>query len=72
MLKHSGDRLRSLLGSAETIPFMGVYDAFSAAIAGRYYQNLFVSGDGFGVSYYSLPDIGFIAWVDMVNFVKQL
>ncbi|MEM1368158.1 MAG: isocitrate lyase/PEP mutase family protein [Cyanobacteria bacterium P01_H01_bin.15] len=72
MLKHSGDRLRSLLGSAETIPFMGVYDAFSAAIAGRYYQTLFLSGYGFGASYYGLPDIGFIAWADMVNFVQRL
>jgi 2-methylisocitrate lyase-like PEP mutase family enzyme len=55
-----------------TVPFIGVYDAFSASIAARHSQGLFVSGFGFAASYYGLPDIGFIAWTDMVAFVQRL
>jgi 2-methylisocitrate lyase-like PEP mutase family enzyme len=33
---------------------------------------MFVSGFGFAASYYGLPDIGFIAWPDMVAFVQRL
>ncbi len=33
---------------------------------------MFISGFGFSASYYGLPDIGFIAWPDMVNFVQRL
>jgi 2-methylisocitrate lyase-like PEP mutase family enzyme len=33
---------------------------------------MFVSGFGFAASYYGLPDIGFIAWPDMVSFVQRL
>jgi 2-methylisocitrate lyase-like PEP mutase family enzyme len=33
---------------------------------------MFVSGFGFAASYYGLPDIGFIAWPDVVGFVQRL
>jgi 2-methylisocitrate lyase-like PEP mutase family enzyme len=49
-----------------------VYDVFSASIAARYYRRLFVSGFGFAASYYGLPDIGFIAWSDILAFVQRL
>ncbi|MEV5750377.1 hypothetical protein AB0L00_21375 [Actinoallomurus sp. NPDC052308] len=29
-------------------------------------------GFGFAASYYGLPDIGFIAWPDLVGFVQRL
>jgi 2-methylisocitrate lyase-like PEP mutase family enzyme len=45
---------------------------FSASVAAQYYSGLFVSGFGFAASYYGLPDIGFIAWPDMVSFVQRL
>lgn len=32
----------------------------------------FVSGFGFAAAYYGLPDIGFIAWPDIVSFVQRL
>jgi 2-methylisocitrate lyase-like PEP mutase family enzyme len=54
------------------VPFIGVYDVFSASVAGKYYQSLFVSGFGFAASYYGLPDIGFIAWPDILAFVQRL
>jgi len=45
---------------------------FSASLAAQHYGGMFVSGFGFAASYYGLPDIGFIAWPDMVNFVQRL
>jgi 2-methylisocitrate lyase-like PEP mutase family enzyme len=54
------------------VPFIGVYDVFSATVAAKYYNNLFVSGFGFAASHYGLPDIGFIAWPDIVAFVQRL
>lgn len=53
-------------------PFIGVYDVFSASIAAQHYDALFVSGFGFAASYYGLPDIGFIAWPDIVAFVERI
>lgn len=58
---------------AESItPLIGVFDMFSASVAARHYDGLFVSGFGFAASHYGLPDIGFIAWPDMVSFVQRL
>lgn len=54
------------------IPFIGVYDAFSASIAAKYYKGIFISGFGFAASYYGLPDIGFISWSDIVAFVQRV
>jgi 2-methylisocitrate lyase-like PEP mutase family enzyme len=45
---------------------------FSASVAAQHYDGLFVSGFGFAASHYGLPDIGFIAWPDMVAFVQRL
>jgi 2-methylisocitrate lyase-like PEP mutase family enzyme len=52
--------------------FLGVYDVFSASLAARHYDAIFVSGFGFAASHYGLPDIGFITWSDMVSFVQRL
>lgn len=54
------------------VPFIGVYDVMSASVAGQYYNHLFISGFGFAASYYGLPDIGFIAWSDMVDYVQRI
>ncbi len=53
-------------------PFVGVYDAFSAAVAGRRAENLFLSGFGFAASQYALPDVGFVTWVEMVAFTERV
>jgi 2-methylisocitrate lyase-like PEP mutase family enzyme len=45
---------------------------FSASVAARHFDGFFVSGFGFAASYYGLPDIGFIAWPDMVDFTQRL
>lgn len=67
-MRHPGEELRDRLRSdAEISPFIGIYDAFSATIAGKHSKNLFYSGFGFAASHYGLPDIGFIAWSDILQ-----
>ncbi|MFF5187692.1 oxaloacetate decarboxylase [Streptomyces sp. NPDC000345] len=67
-----GNKLREQIVSPGTTPLIGVHDMYSASIAAEHYDGLFVSGFGFAASYYGLPDIGFIAWPDMVAFVQRL
>ncbi len=64
--------VRQTIQSGGSMPFIGVYDVFSASVAARYYPGLFVSGFGFAASFYGLPDIGFIAWTDILAFVHRL
>ncbi len=67
-----GRRLRTAVASGELLPFIGIYDVFSASMAARHFDALFVSGFGFAASHYGLPDIGFITWTDIVAFVHRL
>lgn len=68
----SGAQLREQLRSQPITPFIGIYDVFSAALAAKQFDALFVSGFGFAASHYGLPDIGFIAWPDILNFVQRI
>ncbi|WP_433260111.1 isocitrate lyase/PEP mutase family protein [Actinosynnema sp. CS-041913] len=67
-----GKALREAVATAGTTPVIGVFDMLSASIAARHYDALFVSGFGFSASHYGLPDIGFIAWPDVIAFVQRL
>jgi 2-methylisocitrate lyase-like PEP mutase family enzyme len=67
-----GTRLRAAIRERDIMPFIGVYDVFSASLAGQRFDSLFVSGFGFAASYYGLPDIGFITWTDILAFVQRL
>jgi len=67
-----GLRLKESMAGSSVVPFIGVYDVFSASIAARHFDSLFVSGFGFAASNYGLPDIGFITWTDIVAFVQRL
>ncbi|SNS79207.1 isocitrate lyase/PEP mutase family protein [Actinomadura mexicana] len=67
-----GEELRREIMSEGTTPLIGVFDMFSASVAAQHYNGLFVSGFGFAASHYGLPDIGFIAWPDIVAFVQRL
>ncbi|MEV0263740.1 isocitrate lyase/PEP mutase family protein [Streptomyces sp. NPDC050617] len=66
------NRLRDAIAQEETTPLIGVFDMFSASVAAQHYDGMFVSGFGFAASHYGLPDIGFIAWPDIVAFVQRL
>jgi 2-methylisocitrate lyase-like PEP mutase family enzyme len=67
-----GRRMRDAVQQRDITPFIGAYDVFSAALAGRDFDALFVSGFGFAASFYGLPDIGFITWSDMVSYVQRI
>jgi len=69
---HHGIRLRDAMSTRDIIPFIGVYDVFSASVAASHYDAVFVSGFGFAASHYGLPDIGFITWTDMLDYVARL
>jgi 2-methylisocitrate lyase-like PEP mutase family enzyme len=67
-MMHPGLALRHEIRRGEIVaPFIGIFDAFSATIAAKHSPNLFYSGFGFAASYYGLPDIGYIAWTDIVQ-----
>lgn len=68
----AGARLRAAVRERNLVAFIGVYDVFSASLAGRHFDALFVSGFGFAASHYGLPDIGFITWSDMVHYVQRI
>ncbi|GAA4868096.1 isocitrate lyase/PEP mutase family protein [Saccharopolyspora cebuensis] len=70
-MKH-GTALRDEILSPQITPLIGVYDMFSASITAKHYSGMFISGFGFAASHYGLPDIGFIAWPDIVAFVQRL
>src|ERR1700712_682813 len=67
-----GDALRDEVHNDNITPLIGIFDMYSASLAAEHYGGMFVSGFGFAASYYGLPDIGFIAWPDMVSFVQRL
>lgn len=68
----NGGAIRQALGERRLLPFIGVYDVFSASLAARRFDTLFLSGFGFAASTYGLPDVGFISWTDMVTFVQRV
>lgn len=65
-------RLKDAIAESSTTPLIGVFDMLSASLAAKHYDGMFVSGFGFAASHYGLPDIGFIAWPDIVAFVQRL
>ncbi|GES30539.1 isocitrate lyase/PEP mutase family protein [Streptomyces angustmyceticus] len=67
-----GQALRDEIAAQGTTPLIGVHDMYSASLAAPHYNGFFVSGFGFAASHYGLPDIGFIAWPDMVAFAERL
>ena len=72
MIYRYGNQLRQKIKTRDIIPFIGVYDVFSASIAGKYYDGIFISGFSFAASFYGLPDIGFISWSDIIAFVQRV
>jgi len=72
MNESKGEMLRQRLKRGDVVPFIGVYDVFSASLAAETYDALFISGFGFSASHYGLPDAGFIAWSDLLDFVRRV
>jgi 2-methylisocitrate lyase-like PEP mutase family enzyme len=68
----AGRALRDAIAARPIHSFIGVYDVFSATLAARHFDGLFVSGLGFAASHHGLPDVGFVTWSDIVAFVQRL
>lgn len=67
-----GSKLRATLAERKIMPFIGVYDVFSATLSAKYFDGIFVSGYSFAASFYGMPDIGLISWSDIMAFVQRL
>jgi 2-methylisocitrate lyase-like PEP mutase family enzyme len=67
-----GNRMRAAIREREITPFIGAYDVFSASLAARHFDAVFVSGFGFAASHYGLPDVGFITWSEMAYYVQRI
>jgi len=72
MKPNYGQRLRAKVNAETSVSFLGVYDVFSATLAGKHSDALFLSGFGFAASFYGLPDIGFISWSDIVAYTQRV
>ncbi len=72
MISNRKETFKREISTQAIMPFIGVYDVFSASIAAKYYNNIFLSGFGFAASFYGLPDIGFITWSDMVSYLQRV
>lgn len=72
MTSSPGNRLRADIQRRDIVPLIGVYDVFSASVAGRHFDGIFISGFSFAASYYGLPDVGYIAWPDSVALVQRV
>jgi 2-methylisocitrate lyase-like PEP mutase family enzyme len=54
------------------LPFVGIYDLFSASLAADRFDAMFLSGFGLAASTFGLPDIGFISWGDLTSCTSRL
>lgn len=72
MIKQWRNEHRKISIREDIFPVIGVYDVFSAPLAAKYFQGIFISGYGFAASHYGLPDIGFISWTDIVDLVHRI
>jgi hypothetical protein len=69
---NAADAFRARIKEKGLLPAIGVYDVFSASLAARKFETIFLSGYGFCASTYALPDEGFIAWPDMVSYCERV
>jgi 2-methylisocitrate lyase-like PEP mutase family enzyme len=67
-----GQQFRTHIVTNSITPLIGAYDVFSATLAARHAGGVFLSGFGFAASFYGLPDIGFIAWADMLAWAQRV
>jgi len=70
--RNAANNFRQRIKAQGLLPAIGVYDVFSATIAARSFETIFLSGYGFCASMYGLPDEGFIAWPDMISFAERV
>ena len=69
---NAGKHFRTRINTKQILPMIGVYDVFSALVAAKYFDGVFVSGFSVAASYYGLPDIGFVNWKDQVDISTKI
>jgi 2-methylisocitrate lyase-like PEP mutase family enzyme len=67
-----GEALKIAQAQQQVVPFVGVYDLFSASLAADRFGALFLSGFGLAASTFGLPDVGFIGWGDLTTTTSRL
>ena len=67
-----GEVLKMAQAQERVVPFLGVYDLFSASLAADRFGALFLSGFGLAASAFGLPDVGFIGWGDLITSTSRL
>lgn len=70
--KSAGGIFNSRIKTNKILPLIGVYDVFSALVASKYFDGIFVSGFSTAASAYGLPDIGFVNWRDQVDISTRI
>jgi len=68
----AGEAFRERVRSGKILPLCGIHDAFSALVAARHFEGVFLSGFGLAASLYGLPDIGYMNWRDMQDFAARV
>jgi 2-methylisocitrate lyase-like PEP mutase family enzyme len=69
---NAGKLFRHEISTTRILPMIGVYDVFSALIASKYFDGIFISGFSMAASYYGLPDIGFVNWRDQADLSNKI
>jgi 2-methylisocitrate lyase-like PEP mutase family enzyme len=66
------DSLKEARKLKKPLAFIGAYDTFSASVIAKFVNTIFLSGYGFTASHYGLPDEGYIAWSDIVDYAARV
>jgi len=70
--RSAGELFQSRINTKKILPLVGVYDVFSALVASKYFDGIFVSGFSTAASAYGLPDVGFVNWRDQVDISTRI
>lgn len=70
--RQAGQAFRDRIATGQILPLPGVYDVFSAILANRRFEGVFISGFSYAASAYGLPDIGFFNWRDVADFSGRI
>ena len=71
-MKSAGSLFETRIKTDKILPLIGVYDVFSALIASKYFDGIFVSGFSTAASAYGLPDVGFVNWRDQIDIATRI
>lgn len=68
----AGKKFKERINNGKILPLIGVYDVFSALVASKYFDGIFISGFSVAASSYGLPDVGFVNWRDQIDISSRI